>query len=145
MIRVSGVFRKMFTQAAPNPRSTGTGETRAPASMTPRTSAKAAPASVSFRIQRNPVTYTSTFAGSEKTSIVTFAERDGGAGRPAPPWGVADDQEQLVNLLASSSGAALPLLPSVSSQAFLYDPSATDALRMSLILLQPAVSSFFTP
>src|SRR3954470_19474664 len=54
-------------------------------------------------------------------------------------------QEQLVSLVTSSWGAALPLLPSVSSQAFLYDPSVAAALRMSLILLQPSLSVFFSP
>src|SRR3954471_17891434 len=54
-------------------------------------------------------------------------------------------QEQLGSLVTSSVGAALPLLPNVSSQGFLYEPSPTDALRMSLILLQPAESSFFRP
>src|SRR4051794_4997111 len=74
MIRVSGVFRKMFTQPAPAPRSTGTGDTRMAASRTPITRAPTVAAAVSFRIQRKPVTYTSTLAGSEKTSIVTLGK-----------------------------------------------------------------------
>src|SRR4029453_6980057 len=73
MISVSGVFRKVLTQVAPNPRSTGTGDTRIAASATPITSAPTVPAAVSLRIQRNPVTYTSTLVGSEKTSIVLAA------------------------------------------------------------------------
>ena len=36
MIRVSGVFRKMLTQAVPKARNTGTGETRIAASSTPQ-------------------------------------------------------------------------------------------------------------
>src|SRR3954453_12795402 len=122
MISVKGVLRKMLTQPAPNPRSTGTGETRIAASRTPITRARTDDATVSFRIQRNPVTYTSTLAGSEKTSIATLGLRG------APGTGHA----QLVSLLTSRSGAGLPLLPSVSSQAFLYDPSAADAFRISL-------------
>src|SRR4029453_12308162 len=93
MISVSGVFRKVLTQVAPNPRSTGTGDTRIAASTTPSTSAPTVPAAVSLRIQRNPVTYTSTLVGSEKTFIILTFEagsgRAGGAGRTrprAPRW-----------------------------------------------------------
>jgi hypothetical protein len=51
MSRVSGVLRNTFTQAAPNQRSTGTGETRIAASRTPRTSASTADTAVNRRIQ----------------------------------------------------------------------------------------------
>src|SRR3954447_4853739 len=84
MISVSGVFRKMLTQAAPKARSTGTGETRMAASSVPRIRAKTAEAAVSLRIQRKPVTYASTLAGSEKTSIATLKRGDRGRAGPDP-------------------------------------------------------------
>src|SRR4051794_6238451 len=144
MINVNGVLRNVLTQAAPKPRSTGTGETRIAASRTPSTRAKNAEAAVSRRIQRNPVTYTSMLAGSVKTLIVLLTSKPGGAGgTPAPP--VTRGQPQFVSLPVSSVGAARPLSPSVLSHAALYDPSAAAAFRMSLTLVQPAVSVFFRP
>jgi hypothetical protein len=64
MIRVSGVLRKMLTQAVPKPRSTGTGDTRIAARTTPITSANAVETRVSRRIHQNPDTYRSKFAES---------------------------------------------------------------------------------
>src|SRR3954470_3437561 len=98
MISVKGVLRKMLTQPAPNPRSTGTGETRIAASTTPITRASTDDATVSFRIQRNPVTYTSTLAGSETTSIATLGLRG------APGTGHA----QLVRVTRSWSACSRP-------------------------------------
>src|SRR5687767_1045188 len=149
MMSVSGVFRNVLTHRVPKPRRTGTGETRIAASTTPSTSAPTVPAAVSFRIQRNPVTYTSMLLGSEKTSIALTSSRRGreqpGGASSAGPARPSEDQLQLVSLATSSSGAAVPLLPSELSHAALYEPSAAAAFRMSLILLQPAVSSFLTP
>src|SRR5436190_16225245 len=54
-------------------------------------------------------------------------------------------QAQLVSLLVSNAGAVLPLLPRVLSQALAYRPSEDAFLRISLILSQLALSSFFKP
>ncbi len=72
MIRVSGVFRKMLTQAVPKARSTGTGETRIAASSTPQASAKTADAPVSLRIHRKPAMKACWFSGSLNTCIRTL-------------------------------------------------------------------------
>src|SRR3954447_20071474 len=108
MIRVRGVLRNMLTQPVPKPRSTGTGETRIAASNTPSTNAPTTEASVSLRIHRNPVTYTSTLAGSEKTFIALLYETRGyemrgyerRGRRPVKAAGPAPTQPQLVSLLA---------------------------------------------
>src|SRR5687768_6933525 len=104
MINVSGVLRKALTQAAPNPRSTGTGETRIAASSTPSTSAVSVDAPVSRAIHQKPVRYSSRFVGSLKTSIATsLAPPAGIRERGRPPAGPArlPGHWQLVNLLVS--------------------------------------------
>src|SRR3954471_6484074 len=115
MMSVSGVFRKVVTQAPPKPRNTGTGETRIAANSTPSTNAITADVSVSRAIQKNPVAYTCRFAGSVRTFITLLGGSAGprggdgralGAVRPSP-----GNQAQLVSLATSSCGAGWPLLP----------------------------------
>lgn len=52
-ISVSGVLRKILTYAVPSHRATGTGATRIPATIVPRTSASTAEYSVSLMVTQN--------------------------------------------------------------------------------------------
>src|SRR6266545_1999888 len=66
-------------------------------------------------------------------------------GEPPPDSRTDERQAQLVSFVVSRVGAGVPLLPSVASQAALYRPSAAAAFRISLILSQLDLSSFFRP
>ena len=122
MISVSGVFRNVFTHAVPKPRSTGTGETRIAASSTPSTSAPTAPRGGQFQDPEEPGhvhvdvggvgedVHRPRFLVGSRTQL--GVERRG-RGRPVPAPPARSDQLQLVSLVVSSSGAAVPLLPSV--------------------------------